>query len=412
MGLQRILEETFPLENVAKGIRLEFLDYRFGKPRYLPEQCLQLRLTYGRPFYIRVRLHKPEETIEEEVYMGDMPIMLGGGEFIINGAERVIVTQLHRSPGCDFSREMVGDRVLHSCRIIPQRGSWIEMEVNRREYLTCRLDQSGKIPATLVLRALSEEYGTDSDLLKLFYATETIKFTEGTAGAKLRERVSAVSVTIGDPEEDEELTIVAAGEQITEESAQQLAQAGVKSIEVLPEDHDPLILNTLREDRSKDHESAVRELYGKLRPGTPFTFDKARQTIWEKFFDPNRYQLGEVGRFRINRKFGENVPLEQQTLRPEDFVNATRYILALREARGHDRRHRPPGQPPRAHHRRAGRRAAPPRLPEDAAHRPGPHQPEGPGQVHPAQPHQQQDRQRRHQLLLRPQRAEPDRRPA
>ncbi len=335
VGLQRILEETFPLENPAKGIRLEFLDYRFGKPRYLPEQCLQLRLTYGRPFYIRVRLHKPEETIEEEVYMGDMPIMMGGGEFIINGAERVIVTQLHRSPGCDFSREMVGDRVLHSCRIIPQRGSWIEMEVNRREYLTCRLDQSGKIAATLVLRALSEDYGTDSDLLKLFYATETIKFTEGTAGAKLRERVSAVSVTIGDPEEDEELTIVAAGEQITEESAQQLAQAGVKSIEVLPEDHDPLILNTLREDRSKDHESAVRELYGKLRPGTPFTFDKARTTIWEKFFDPNRYQLGEVGRFRINRKFGENVPLEQQTLRPEDFVNATRYILALREARGH-----------------------------------------------------------------------------
>jgi DNA-directed RNA polymerase subunit beta len=335
VGLQRILEETFPLENVAKGIRLEFLDYRFGKPRYLPEQCLQLRLTYGRPFYIRVRLHKPEETVEEEVYMGDMPVMLGGGEFIINGAERVIVTQLHRSPGCDFSREMVGDRVLHSCRIIPQRGSWIEMEVNRREYLTCRLDQSGKIPATLVLRALSESYGSDSDLLKLFYATETVKFTEGTAGAKLRERVSAVTLTTGNAEEDEELTIVAAGEQITEESAQQLAQAGVKSIELLPEEHDPLILNTLREDRSKDHESAVRELYGKLRPGTPFTFDKARTTIWEKFFDPNRYQLGEVGRFRINRKFGENVPLEQQTLRPEDFVNATRYIMALREGRGH-----------------------------------------------------------------------------
>jgi len=332
VGLQKILEETFPLENQAKGIRLEFLYYRFGKPRYLPEQCLQLRLTYGRPFYIRVRLHKPEETIEEEVYMGDMPVMMGGGEFIINGAERVIVTQLHRSPGCDFSREMVGDRILHSCRIIPQRGSWIEMEVNRREYLTCRLDQSGKIPATLVLRALSEDYGTDSALLKLFYQTETIKFTEGTAGAKLRERVSAETITVGDDEEA--LTIVSAGEQITEDTAQQLAQAGVKSIEVLPEEHDPLILNTLREDRSKDHESAVRELYSKLRPGTPFTFEKARTTIWEKFFDPNRYQLGEVGRFRINRKFGENVPLEQQTLRPEDFVNATRYIMALREGRG------------------------------------------------------------------------------
>ncbi|KPK65351.1 MAG: DNA-directed RNA polymerase subunit beta, partial [Planctomycetes bacterium SM23_32] len=198
VGLQRILNEIFPIENEAKGIRLEFLHYRLGKPRYLPEQCLQLRLTYGRPFYVRVRLHKQDEAIEEDTYLGEMPIMLGGGEFIINGAERVIVTQLHRSPGCDFSREVVGDRSLHSCRIIPQRGSWIEMEVNRRDYLTCQLDQSGKIPATLVLRALSEEHGTDEDLLRLFYDVETVKFTPGTAGAKLRERVSAVTVTAGE----------------------------------------------------------------------------------------------------------------------------------------------------------------------------------------------------------------------
>ncbi len=331
IGLQRILEETFPIENEAKGIRVDYIEYRFGKPRYMPEQCLQLRLTYGRPFYIRVRLHKADEVLEEDVYMGEMPIMLGGGEFIINGAERVIVTQLHRSPGCDFSSETAGDRVLHSCRIIPQRGSWITMEVNRRAYLTCSLDQSGKIPVTLVLRALSEQHDSDADVLKLFYDVEKVKFTEGTAGAKLRERVSAQTIYA---DEEEELAIVSAGEQITEESAQQLAQAGVSTLEVLPEEYDPLMLNTLREDRSHDHASAIRELYGKLRPGTPFTFEKARQTIWEKFYDPNRYQLGEVGRFRMNRKFGENVPLEQQTLRPEDFINAVRYIVLLREGRG------------------------------------------------------------------------------
>jgi DNA-directed RNA polymerase subunit beta len=226
VGLQRILHEVFPIENEAKGIRLEFVDYRFGKPRYLPEQCLQLRLTYGRPFYIRVRLHKQNEVIEEDVYLGEMPVMLGGGEFIINGAERVIVTQLHRSPGCDFSREQVGDRVLHSCRIIPARGSWIEMEVNRRDCLTCQLDQSGKIPITLVLRALKEAYGTDEALLKVFYDVETVKFTEGTAGAKLRDRVSAVAVTVG----DEAVKLVEAGQRITEEAAQQLAQAGVKQM--------------------------------------------------------------------------------------------------------------------------------------------------------------------------------------
>ncbi len=328
VGLQKIVRETFPIENEAKGIRLEFICYRLGKPRYLPEQCLELRLTYGRPFYVRVRLHKADEVIEEDVYLGEMPIMLGGGEFIINGAERVIVTQLHRSPGCDFSREIIGDRALHSCRIIPQRGSWVEMEVNRRESLTCQLDQSGKIPATLLLRALDESYGTDEALLKLFYDVETVSFTPGTAGRKLRDRVSAATIAT------DELKIVETGELITEETAQQLTQSGARKLDVLPVDFDPLILNTLAEDRSSDHESAIKELYGKLRPGTPFTFEKARQTIWEKFFDSNRYQLGPVGRFRMNRKFDQNVPIEDQTLRPKDLVNAIGYIIALREGHG------------------------------------------------------------------------------
>jgi DNA-directed RNA polymerase subunit beta len=329
-GLQAILDETFPIDNPAKGVRLEFVRYRFGKPRYVPEQCLQLRLTYGRPFYVRVRLHKGGEVLEEDVYLGEMPIMLGGGEFIINGAERVIVSQLHRSPGCDFSREVVGDRVFHSCRIIPQRGSWIEMEVNRRDCLVCQLDQSGKMPVTLLLRALDEERSSDEDVLRLFYDVETVKFTKGTAGARLRDRVSAVSVAAG----EDKLKIVEAGETITEDVAQQLAEARVKSLEVLPADFDPLVVNTLQEDRSSDHQSAVRELYARLRPGTPFTLDKARQTIHEKFFDSRRYQLGPVGRFRMNRKFGQNVPIEEQCLRAEDLVNAVRFTCGLREGLG------------------------------------------------------------------------------
>jgi len=204
------------------------------------------------------------------------------------------------------------------------------MSVNRRDSLTCQLDQSGKIPVTLVLRALEERLGTDEAILKEFYELQTIRFTPGTAGAKLRERVSAVTVTA----KDGELVLVKAGERITEEAAQQLVQAKVRSIRVLPEEFDPLVLNTLAEDRSRSHESAVKELYSKLRPGTPFTFEKARQTIHEKFFDPNRYQLGSVGRFRMNRKFNENVPVEHQTLRPEDLVNAIKYILALRAGIG------------------------------------------------------------------------------
>ena len=331
VGLQKILEESFPIENEVKGIRLDLVGYKLGKPRYLPEQCLQLRLTYGRPFYIRVQLHKKNEVIEEDVYLGEMPIMLGGGEFIVNGAERVIVSQLHRSPGCDFSREVAGERVLHACRIIPQRGSWIEMEVRRRGYLSCQLDRSGNLPATLLLRAVDEEHGTDEEILKLFYETEAVKFTEGTAGNKLRERVSAETIAL---DEEEEVSLVKAGETITEETAQQLAQAGVKSLDVLPEEFDPLILDTLAKDRTTDHRQAIKELYGKLRPGTPFTFEKARDTIEEKFFDSGRYQLGAVGRFRMNRKFGEDVPLDHQCLRPQDVINAIQYIMALRVGEG------------------------------------------------------------------------------
>ena len=132
-GIEGVLREIFPIESYDKTLRLEYVRYELGKPRYEPDECRQLRLTYGRPFKVWLRLTK-EQPIEEEVYLGDMPIMLGGGEFIINGAERVVVSQLHRSPGVDFVGEMeAGERRLHSCRIIPERGSWIELNVTRKE---------------------------------------------------------------------------------------------------------------------------------------------------------------------------------------------------------------------------------------------------------------------------------------
>ena len=330
VGLQAVVEEIFPIENERRDIRLQYVGYTLGKPRYTPEECRQLRLTYGYPFHIRARLHRGEEVIEEDVYLGEMPIMLGGGEFIINGAERVIVMQLHRSPGCDFSVETVGDRNFYSCRIIPERGSWIEMEVSRHDVLTCRLDQSGKIAATTVLRAMSEDYSTDADILKLFYETERLQFTAGTAAAKLRERISAETVVL----QEGEVTLVRAGETITDEVAVQLAQAGLKSVSVIQDAPDMLVVNTVLEDRTRDHRAAVKELYARLRPGTPFNFEKAKEMLWEKFYDPNRYRLGEVGRFRVNRKFGQNVPIEHQTLRPEDFLEAMRYMMKLRAGTG------------------------------------------------------------------------------
>ena len=152
-----MLREIFPIESYDKTIKLEYLRYELGKPRYTPDECRQLRLTYGRPFRVWLRLNK-EQPIEEEVYLGDMPIMLGGGEFIINGAERVVVSQLHRSPGVDFVSETdAGDRKLHSCRIIPERGSWIELNITKKDTLSVRIDQSGKFSAMTLLRAMEPE---------------------------------------------------------------------------------------------------------------------------------------------------------------------------------------------------------------------------------------------------------------
>src|SRR5215813_12003794 len=146
-GLEGVLQEIFPIESYDKKIALEYIRYELGKPRYEPDECRQLRLTYGRPFKVWLRLTK-EQPIEEEVYLGDMPIMLGGGEFIINGAERVVVSQLHRSPGVDFVSDMEGnERRLHNCRVIPERGSWIELNVSKKDVLTVRIDQSGKFSA-------------------------------------------------------------------------------------------------------------------------------------------------------------------------------------------------------------------------------------------------------------------------
>ncbi len=176
-GLEGVLREIFPIESYDKTLSLDFIKYELGKPRYGPDECRQLRLTYGRPFRVWLRLNK-EQPVEEEVYLGDMPIMIGGGEFIINGAERVVVSQLHRSPGVDYVVETeASERKLHSCRIIPERGSWIEINVTKKETLGVRIDQSGKFSAMTLLRAMDPIYSTDADIIAAFYEPTEIAAT-------------------------------------------------------------------------------------------------------------------------------------------------------------------------------------------------------------------------------------------
>src|ERR1700677_3379760 len=186
-GLEGVMREIFPNESYDKKISLEYVKYELGKPRYDPDECRQLRLTYGRPFKVWLRLRKTDgSAVEEEVYLGDMPIMIGGGEFIINGAERVVVSQLHRSPGVDFVVDIdAGDKKLHACRIIPEQGSWIELQVSKKDTLQVRIDQSGKFSAMTLLRAMSPMYSSDDAILQAFYDSEDIDTSKDGSAALL-----------------------------------------------------------------------------------------------------------------------------------------------------------------------------------------------------------------------------------
>jgi DNA-directed RNA polymerase subunit beta len=336
-GLEGVLQEIFPIESYDKKISLEYVKYELGKPRYEPDECRQLRLTYGRPFKVWLRLRKADgSAIEEEVYLGDMPIMIGGGEFIINGAERVVVSQLHRSPGVDFVVETDGDLKLHSCRIIPERGSWIEINVTKKTNFGVRIDQSGKFSALTLLRAMDPAYSSTASIIRQFYEPETIKIKNLEARNKL----------IGDPEKEVPAWIadddvidpetgevfVNAGEPFTKDALDRIVTSSVKEMSVLAPPRDSIILESIKDDGTESHEAALLKIYQKLRPGNPPQLEKAKELFKEKFLDPNRYRLGRVGRFRVNRKFNQNVPETEMTLRAVDFVNAIKYLLKLRES--------------------------------------------------------------------------------
>jgi len=342
-GLEALLREIFPIKSYDETMSLEYHYYNLEEPRYTPDECRELRLTFGRPFRIALRLKREghPDTPEEEIYLGEFPIMMGGGEFIVNGAERVIVSQLHRSPGVDFSiLTSEGDRPLHSARVIPERGSWIELEVTKKDVLAMRIDQSTKLAATTFLRCLDESVSKTEDLLRLFYEVTEVK-----ADAVKPEHWAAESVI--DKETGEELVHV--GRQIGDAAAK-ITASNLKTVRVIQNPSDVLILNTVAEEKLEqfeaptEYERAMLKIYGKLRPGNPPQVEKAKQLFAEKFFDENRYRLGRVGRFRINRKFDLNTPEDMMFLRSEDFLRVVQYMLDLRSNRPDPKTGRPVAQ--------------------------------------------------------------------
>ncbi|MCZ2342456.1 MAG: DNA-directed RNA polymerase subunit beta [Bacteroidales bacterium] len=338
-GLEGVMQEIFPIESYDKKVSLEYVKYDLGKPRYDPDECRQLRLTYGRPFRVWLRLRKADGTaVEEEVYLGDMPIMIGGGEFIINGAERVVVSQLHRSPGVDFVVEREADKDMHSCRIIPERGSWIEINCTKKDTLGVRIDQSGKFSALTLLRAMDPKYSRTGDLLREFFPVESVGLSNANARSRLVgdpdagiNPMLAVDDII-DPETGE--VYLDAGKPFTGSAVDRIITSQIEAVEAVSPPKDPIVQLSLVEDGTDSHESALLKIYQRLRPGNPAQLEKAKELFKEKFLDPNRYRLGRVGRFRINRKFDQDVPETEMTLRAVDFVNAIKYLLDLRAGKG------------------------------------------------------------------------------
>ncbi len=329
-GIEGVLQEIFPIESYDKQTRLEYVRYELGKPRYTPNECRQLRLTYGQPFRVWLRLMK-EQPIEEEVYLGDIPIMLGGGEFIINGAERVVVSQLHRSPGIDFVLESdtTSDRKFPSCRVIPERGSWIEVNVTKKDLLQVRIDQSGKFSAMTLLRAMSPKFSEDADILREFYETQKVKVVDKRSAGKLEGKIAVDDIVYPSTSERAGEVIVEAGRKITRDHAELICTCGVTACEIMTAPKSPLIFNSLADDATGSHEEALLRIYQRLRPGNPPALEKARTLFNEKFYDENRYRLGKVGRFRINRKLGLGVSEKEMTLRPEDILASIKYVLDL-----------------------------------------------------------------------------------
>ncbi|TVR45566.1 MAG: DNA-directed RNA polymerase subunit beta [Planctomycetota bacterium] len=333
-GLNGLLAEFFPVEGFDGKIKVSYHGYSFSPPQHDEPECRDLGQTYqrGLKLHIRVEAEGMPEVLEEAVHIAYVPVRIGGGEFVVNGSERTIVTQIQRSPGVDFATDQAPNgRRIHSCRIIPERGSWIQIEATNKDQLQIKIDKSHKIAATCFLRAMSADFGTTEQILRGFFATAT-KPIKGSPDKS--DLIGAVVVKdIIDTESGEPL--VRACEQLTEGQFETLKGLGVTEIDVIdePVKPDDVLLNTLRDDEAQSHEEALVRIYRRLRPGNPADEQKVKELFFDRFLNEQRYNLGSVGRFRINRKLG--LESDSLVLTIDDYVKIMRYLLKLIRTNAH-----------------------------------------------------------------------------
>ncbi|MBU1692542.1 MAG: DNA-directed RNA polymerase subunit beta [Verrucomicrobia bacterium] len=333
VGLQAVFKEVFPIESYDGQIAIEFVKYEIADTKMSPLECLREGVSYSAPLYVTFRLRESKEVREEDVYMGEVPLITEPGTFVINGAERVVVSQLHRSPGICFEQTIhPNGSVLYSFRIIPDRGSWIEVQFDTSDLLQIYLDRKKrrrKFLATTFLRALG--YGTDEELLGLFYTFEKISLKENVEEGKLAHRVVHDDVIDADSK-----TILARRyEPLTRDLIRQMKAASFTSIEVVNVSWDEgIFLKSVQKDATRSNEDALKDIYHKLRPGDPPTVSNARQLIKRIFFDPRRYDLGRVGRYKMQQKLGMDKGRDSRVLEKEDLLAALRYLINLRNGEG------------------------------------------------------------------------------
>ncbi len=398
LGLQAVFKSVFPIRDFNQTASLEFVSYHFEKPNYDVDECRERGMTYGAPLKVVVRLvvwdvdeatsaRSIRDVKEQEVYFGEIPMMTDTGTFIINGTERVVVSQLHRSPGIFFEHDKgkthASGKLLFSARMIPYRGSWLDFEFDPKDILYVRIDRRRKMPATVLIKALGL---SEEEILNFFYKSERItcegkaiyksvvpellvfqravreikhpkteevlvrkgqKYSkvvlEKMAAAKIKQitvdweeiagRVCAHDVV--DKETGE--IVLGCNEVLTEEKWEDIRRRKIDSIDLLFIDNlnvGPYLRNTLNGDKVKTIDESIAEIYKRLRPGDPATPEAARNFFENLFFNPERYDLSKVGRLKINHKFGYDVPLEITTLRKEDILDTIRYLLNLKDGSG------------------------------------------------------------------------------
>ena len=348
-GLYKVFAENFPIADTRNNFVLEFLDYYIDPPRYSIQECLEIGLSYSVPLKAKLKLyctdpdHEDFDTVVQDVFLGQIPYMTENGTFVINGAERVVVSQLHRSPGVFFGSSIHANGTqLYSARIIPFKGSWIEFATDINNVIYAYIDRKKKLPVTTLLRAIG--YETDKDILQIFNLAEEIKVNKTSLkkvlGRRLAARVLKSWVEDFVDEDTGEVVSIERNEMVLERETvlqedhiQQIIESGAQSILIHHEEASAsdysIIFNTLQKDPSNSEKEAVLYIYRQLRNADPADDASARDVINNLFFSEKRYDLGEVGRYRINHKLNLTTDMDVRVLTHEDIIEIIKYLIEL-----------------------------------------------------------------------------------